>query len=348
MTEQPAFDSFQTSYVVDQGRSVPQVARRQPASPVDRGEPLGTTTAECRALAELFQSLWRGRPAPAAAPLLQTFLGRSDPVFVCFRTGGKAVYATWARAGDQVAAIAAAFAEFRRRVAEGDRRSVDTVELCAAYDFQKVDLTDQAARQRHAANIHRGRRGLELSLRHDPAQRQLTAPTSAIATNRSVPRLLELFAAQHGLSQRQQVDGTIETRVFQTRQFLIKLDESPQAVSLFRGNRVVEPQEIDRSYVERLAQLLGDYLIQSVQKDGRMPYLYDPSRGTEDRSRNNSIRQCMASVALGRLARCRNDTSVAELALRNFRYNLQHFYREDGALGLIEEGARQLIGVEGD
>jgi hypothetical protein len=107
---------------------------------------------------------------------------------------------------------------------------------------------------------------------------------------------------------------------------------------MFRGGRLVAIEDIDEAKVREMERTLGDFVAKSVQKDGRMIYMWFPSRGTEDSKRNNQIRQWMATVSMCRTAKFRGDRKLVELAEHNIRYNLRKFYQASGNLGLIYEG----------
>jgi hypothetical protein len=85
-----------------------------------------------------------------------------------------------------------------------------------------------------------------------------------------------------------------------------------------------------------LASELGAWLTRNIGPDGRMTYLYWPSRG-EESTANNTIRQWMATLALERVAVERGDAGIHELVAKNIEYNLAQFYEEEGDLGLIVE-----------
>jgi hypothetical protein len=76
----------------------------------------------------------------------------------------------------------------------------------------------------------------------------------------------------------------------------------------------------------------------NLQPDGRMVYLYWPSRG-EESTGNNEIRQWMATVALIREAQSRQDTNLLARVEQNIRFNLARSFREDAnGHGQIVEG----------
>ena len=68
-----------------------------------------------------------------------------------------------------------------------------------------------------------------------------------------------------------------------------------------------------------------------------MVYLYHPSRGSEDRTRNNTIRQWMATRSLIRVWQQRGSNELLQTVRKNIDYNLKTMYAEEGELGLILE-----------
>ena len=140
--------------------------------------------------------------------------------------------------------------------------------------------------------------------------------------------------------------GGVRVSEFETRRFRIDLgrDDAP-AVPLVRGTRLVALEEITLAHVARLQELLSDYLIRSVQPDGRMVYLYHPSRGSEDRTRNNAIRQWMATRCLIRAWQQRGSDELLQTVRKNIDYNLKTMYAEEGELGLILEKDKVKLGA---
>ena len=109
---------------------------------------------------------------------------------------------------------------------------------------------------------------------------------------------------------------------------------------LVRGTRLVPLEEVTLASVTRLQKLLGDYLVRSIRADGRMVYgWYHPSRGSEDRTRNNSIRQWMATRSPHPESRQRHQDpdELLRTIRRNIDYNLATMYAEEGEVGLILE-----------
>ena len=114
---------------------------------------------------------------------------------------------------------------------------------------------------------------------------------------------------------------------------------------LVRGTRLVALEEITLAHVARLHKLLSDYLIRSVRPDGRMVYLYHPSRGSEDRTRNNAIRQWMATRCLIRAWQQRGSDELLQTVRKNIDYNVKTMYAEEGELGLILEKDKVKLGA---
>jgi hypothetical protein len=102
---------------------------------------------------------------------------------------------------------------------------------------------------------------------------------------------------------------------------------------------------VNRAGIEALADGMGAWMTRHVHDDGRMTYLYWPSRGEEPLHLNNMIRQFMASLALVRLGRYRSDAAIDALALRNLRYNFARFYREHDGLGLFTFEGKSKLGA---
>ncbi len=102
-----------------------------------------------------------------------------------------------------------------------------------------------------------------------------------------------------------------------------------------RGNREIVPEEVTIPMLRRAAKLGAEWLINNTQQDGRLVYMYWPSAGKESGG-NNMIRQWMATLAMEQVAARITDRSMWGLIASNIGYNLDHFYREQDGLGLID------------
>jgi hypothetical protein len=74
--------------------------------------------------------------------------------------------------------------------------------------------------------------------------------------------------------------------------------------------------------------------------------MYFPSQGRETSpNSNNMIRQWMATVAMGRVARLHPELELEARVEQNIRYNLGEFYKTEGDLGYIEWGGKAKLGA---
>ncbi len=196
------------------------------------------------------------------------------------------------------------------------------------------------ATKRHFSNVHRGVRGAIVET-GDVVLR--ISPTLTTATNRSIEDALKLAAEERKKSLREWLD---ESKVysFSARQFYIELSPGKKAQETLRGNRYIRPEEVTQQAVAQFEQLLTDWMFENLHDDGRMTYMYFPSAGRESSS-NNMIRQWMGTVAMGRAAELHPERAVAEQVEQNIRYNLDHFYKQDGPLGWIEYRGMAKLGA---
>jgi hypothetical protein len=258
-------------------------------------------------------------------------LGRqSAPVCGELRKAGRLIYSGWECQSNQWMSLCRLLQAFRG--AAGNE-----LLLCFGKGPQTINNAEQWRRAR--ANIHRGLAAVELFF----SQRELRlSPFRVIAQNRPLEKTLTELLTRNG--RKAAGPDALRGRQFDTEQFWIDLQSNSPAVRLFRGSCLVPLHAITRGFVSGLGQLLSGYLVRSVQSDGRMVYLYYPSRGTEDLSRNNAIRQWMATRALLQVGR-RSPGDLQPIVRRNIEYNLQTMYREEGGLGLIFDGEKVKLGA---
>jgi hypothetical protein len=174
-------------------------------------------------------------------------------------------------------------------------------------------------------------------------KRQRTSPTEVIATNRKTTRLMDMFSKRHGLSKQQMTQ--MSYRFLLGPQLLIPTDPSGKVLAMSRGNTLVEPEDVTRESVDDFANLMIEWMFNSLHDDGRMTYLYWPSQGQEAPKRDNLIRQFMATIALGRSAARRGDPALFDRAEQNIDYNLQKYFRAEGELGLVELRGKVKLGA---
>ncbi|QIG52190.1 hypothetical protein G5V57_33520 [Nordella sp. HKS 07] len=242
-----------------------------------------------------------------------------NPFWLVWRENGRALQSGW----HEVETLRAAIAQAE----EGVRAQATHLELCLTDGYREVSGKDFDVRFPASA---RGRLGLEI--RHREALLRI-APTRTIATNRGFRRELDRFAMRSGESSANLLQAA-RIRSFEARQFLITLSAPGKVHELYRGSRIVAFQEVDRDLLQATISDLCTWLRENLKRDGRMTYKYWPSSGEESQA-NNTIRQFMATVALGRIAARSQSASDAEAARRNLGYNLSAFYREIEGVGVI-------------
>ncbi|MCB9754527.1 MAG: hypothetical protein H6713_31710 [Myxococcales bacterium] len=268
----------------------------------------------------------------------------AGPVYAALRRDGRQLAAAWGDGDDHGAALTAALSGARAQLSAARLAEVDAIELCLTGDYQAVNMGDQAARARLHANLHRGVRGIEVKDGAGGVVR--VSPTTTIATNRKHEKWVEFARQQLKLTVADIRRAPATVRTFTGAQLLLRREPgAPPLDMLLRGKPLVAPSDVSKDMVVELERLWGDYLVRSVQPDGRMLYIYYPSRGEEDQKRNNMIRQWMATLALVRMAGYRRDKRLARLAEDNIRYNLRTFYHATGKLGLIEYNKKVKLGA---
>ncbi len=294
-------------------------------------------------LAELVRAWYRGED-PEIDAALQALAQFTDPVQVVARTRGLRQAERWAKSDEgALPAIRATIAEIREKAAAGAFLAPDLIQIEVTFGYETVNLSVLQVRRQLGGLALRGLLGMEMDA--DGVVERVSS-SSVITSNRHLAKSLEMFLAARAIGMEDIKTRNVNGRVFKGIQLLVELNGAAPAEPLFRGNIVVDIQEINRTLVEDLEKQLGDYLFRSVQKDGRMLYLYYPSRGVEDSVKNNQIRQWMATVAMIRTARHRgDDAALYKKAEENIRYNLRNFYSVTGKFGMINEGSKVKLGA---
>ncbi len=213
--------------------------------------------------------------------------------------------------------------------------ATDTLEVSITFDYRKVEGRSLS---RLLSDRERGIRGL--IVKHG-ARSQRWAPSRMIAANRSFHRVLEKFCTAAAITPEELLDGAGWVASFAARTVLIPLGSTP-SVEICRGGRFVAARVLHPPVVEMTAREMATWMVRNTAPDGRIPYEYWPSTGEYSKA-NNPIRQLMATVCLGRIARLWPDLGAADASRRNLARNLEDFYGERGALGIIEwNGAAKL------
>ncbi len=287
-------------------------------------------------------SLWSGRDAEINLPsdLERRFAYPAQAIYLAVRSEGRRLAEFWSVEGTTAEALASLTEQASKTLNSQQLASVDLLELSLCHTFIQHDLDKPASRSELLSNIHRGVRGMEIVYRNRIIERY--APTYIVASNRSFPRLVELFRNKYRLNE-SAFTRNAELYSFQAEQVLVFLEDQPRAVLMERGNRYIPLETVDRHSLQNFINLGGKWLINNVGDDGRMTYKYWPASASESTA-NNMIRQWMATTALIRFARSENDPALLRLASKNIQYNLDNFYREENGLGLIEYAEQVKLG----
>ncbi len=265
----------------------------------------------------------------------------SGLVFVCLRGGGRALAQAWGEDPIGVFALQAALTQ-AKQVAHTKKTPVDAVEIFVCTGKTIVDVRDRGAYKRLLANKHRGMVGIAVRTKTAIVR---VSPTTVIATNRKHEKVLLLCRQQLKLTEHDLfATDTVVSTLLGVQQLVVRAPK-PRTEPLLRAKPLVLPTAVTRERIVAFERLLGDFLAHSVRPDGRMQYIYYPSRGEEDQKRNNMIRQWMATLALVRTGVHRRDKNFFRLAEDNLRYNIRTFYHATGNLGCIEYRGKVKLGA---
>ncbi|MDD8023849.1 MAG: hypothetical protein PHX82_12145 [Paracoccaceae bacterium] len=252
------------------------------------------------------------------------------PVWILWRRNGKLLHGGWHAAPTLQMAL-------QQSRANPGAATATAVEICLTQPLQPVPA-DQITQV--FGNRARGRLGIEIRL---GTARHRVPPTLSIATNRSLPREIELFAEATGLSV-DDLHQRAEIFSFTARQFVIGLGSGAAQVEMYRGNIVIPPEAVGPDLLRDTVTGLCDWMLNNVAASGRMTYKYWPSRGAESQA-DNTIRQFMATVALGRIAQRTIAPAARDALLRNLAHNLARYYTEIGGLGAIILDGKAKLGA---
>lgn len=289
-------------------------------------------------VAQIIGACWRGKPVAANTGPTR-FRARANGVYVAARSRGIRIGDSVSYEGKTHTALLSAIEQLKKQIDDESHAKVDALEICLSHSYRKVSMTREQSVL--FSNIRRGIFGLEIRYEN---RKCWYPPTYVLATNRSNKRLLERFRKHLNISERDLFRKGV-SRIFNAEQLLVRLDEpKPLAIFMERGNRFVPVTEVRRDSTQKLAELASEWMFKNVTPDGRMTYKYWPSRGVESNS-NNMIRQWMATIALGRVAKSQNSDTLWAISERNIDYNLTQFYHEEDGLGLIEYKGKVKLGA---
>jgi hypothetical protein len=294
---------------------VTEPPRQQPDPPLD---PASVPAGLPRRVAELLR-----REAGAAASAVEAY---QSPIYVALRGNGLRLADGWFSGPGWQRPLLDGVARLAREQPAAAERT-DSLEVCIPYDYKRLSFPRKGS---VIGNVHRGVWGLALD---DGTTRERHCPTELLATNRSFERVESLYREARGWDEARYHDAITPYR-FRAQQLLLRLDRQPGLIEMQRGNTLVRFEDVNSASTHALADGLGAWMLRQLQPDGRMIYLWWPSRG-EESTENNMIRQFMASVCLVRMATARGDASIEAAALSNLRYNFRKFFVRQGEHGLI-------------
>jgi hypothetical protein len=206
----------------------------------------------------------------------------------------------------------------------------DTLELGLTHASCPVDLVRASAR---FANVQRGWLGLEVET---PQRRVRLAPSQMIAANLDFPTALQRAIAGEAARAESFDPVAVRVVVFEAITLLIRPDDDEPIVRLHRGDRLLGLEDATEGEAAAALERILDWFVANQHPDGRLPYKYWPSRG-EWSEADNTVRQFLATHALGVLGRATGRADVQEAAARNLEANLRAYFRvADGGLGAIE------------
>jgi hypothetical protein len=290
--------------------------------PVDR---LDFSDKDLGEISAFMNQAWRGENPTPLSVLDQPCEG----VYLGARQQGLRPAEAWGLGENASAAVLDGIQKLRQEL-DANLQSIDTLEV-----FFIAASQDTETSKRLFSNIRRGVHGLEI--RHGD-QRTRYSPTYTVASNRKNERLIELYKGDHSLNEAQVAE--LSFRFLRGPQLLVPVAPSPgPALRMERGNTYVPYRDVTQSSVEAFAERMATWMAKNLHADGRMTYLYWPSRNEEAPKRDNLIRQFMATVALGRIA-SRVSPAEAEAAWQrsrsNLQYNLEKYYRQEDEFGFVE------------
>lgn len=320
------------------GRSGGDTSRQESVDATEAppaGSALEPTWMRALPLAELEREVLR----PGSEPV---------PAFVAFYREGHWLGRAWGEGDTLALALSRAAAE-----AERTGYGLAPTEAIVVIPGAIVPLHQQN-KDRVLSDVHRGVYGGGI---WHGNRRLFISPTDCIARNQPLGVLLSRLAEACGQDEAEAM-ALGRAFSFPSRQFHVALTPPGSVTPLLRGSPVVSLRGVVRPRVERFERDLSGWMQRHVREDGRMTYLYLPSKGAEVLD-NNMVRQFMATICLGRIAErdtilsaqtgvsspgLSGERSPREVADLNLRYNLRQFYREEGRLGFVEHDGEVYLG----
>lgn len=309
-------------------------------SPVPFRPPLNP--AEMEAAGAYAATLFLSHPqTPPTLPTLPpTFASQPAAVFMAARRHGQRLAHVWRVHAQGSEALRQAVSTLLQSLQTEPHTDISHLEINLGHSFSPVDPQDTD----RLANIQRGRLGLELIT---GTRRWFLAPTEMIAQNLSFDRALDRLAQRANVPRASIGTPAAPLRLFEADQLLVDLRPTPPVTTpMLRGNTLESVDSITLDRLRHLAEAQSTWMWNNLQPDGRMVYLYWPSRG-EESTANNEIRQWMATLALGRLAYHTQNPLHHTRHTSNILHNLHRSYREDpaGHGEIVENGTTVKLGA---
>jgi hypothetical protein len=266
-------------------------------------------------------------------------------VHVALYASGKRINDAWAVSGGVEGAVALAW----QKASEKLKQSPQVALVSVAHSQVQVTPKNQKGL---LSNTHRGVYALmvlpeptnaDANAKDKNTAPVLKSPTFFVANNRGLRQQVEQIAKD----QKTDLDHLVGARrvsLLNSRQFYIDLAKGQPAKELLRGNVLIRPEEVTHDSLQAFARRMSEWMLNSVQPDGCEVYLFFPSRGEEAKG-NNTIRQWMATICLGRIAKSGQYPAAQEIADRNLRYNMKAFYKDRDGLGSIEYDGSSKLGA---
>ncbi|HVI01563.1 MAG TPA: hypothetical protein VM869_22765 [Enhygromyxa sp.] len=292
------------------------------------------TAGQVEELGKWVAAAYAGSPGEAPEFLKEG----SGSAYVALRAGGKLLGEAWGADGSMADSLADAINKAKDLAGS---TTADMVEINLAHSFDSVKDPREEELYRKASGKRVGIRGIELTY-NDHYER--TPPTTMIANAEKFGAVVKRFLKKAGVKDLDQFakDGG-KARVFESHQVLVRLP-SGEGIKLLRGNVLVQPSEVTKANLQATTDLMIEWMLTHLHDDGRLTYLWMPEKSAEKPNDNNMIRQWMGTNALIKVAEKRNDPELWARIAKNIDYNLEHFYEQEGELGLIKHQGSVKLG----
>ena len=223
-----------------------------------------------------------------------------------------------------------------RTIAESDPTQPDTTRTLQAlqafkqrpgdiFTVSELDWSDPIPRASWNEHLTRERLGLVAIAFSTENRTEVITPDRSIAWNETFPEALQAFL-ERGPGAR-----TFEIRIATATTRLVRKGSPPVDADLHRGTSLVplEP-EPDENRPLAIATGIATWMMENLDADGRLPYLWNTSEEQPDRSTDNAIRRFLGAIALGRFAVWRQDDHLLDGYQRHLAHLLDHYLEPRG------------------